>query len=140
MRHRRLGLIAWCITGGFCIIMLAGCAQHVSESAESSVRQRAQGWLDALMDFDTERMFTFTSPAYRSAHSAGAYYSNYAGRSMWRSASVEEITCNVVEGSERCKVEVEVTYRGFSMRDDMTTSLQETWFYLDGEWYTQPRK
>jgi hypothetical protein len=39
-----------------------------------------------------------------------------------------------------CKVDVVVTYRGFNMKEDMTTVLTETWIEVDGTWYSQPEQ
>lgn len=120
-------------------VLVSGCATPVSDSPESAVRVRAQAWLDALMAFDIEGIYSFTSPAYQSAHSAGYYSRNYAGRNMWRTAEVAGIRCDGAEEFGVCKVQVVVTYRGFAMPEDMTTELTETWVQIDGRWYTQPR-
>ena len=121
------------------VVLVAGCATPGSDSPESAVRLRAQAWLDALMAFDIEGIHSFTSPAYQSAHSAGYYSRNYAGRNMWKTAELGEIRCDGAEEFGVCKVRVIVTYRGFLMPEDMTTELTETWVQMDGVWYTQPR-
>jgi len=121
------------------VVLVAGCATPGSDSPESAVRLRAQAWLDALMAFDIEGIYSFTSPAYQSAHSAGYYSRNYAGRSMWKTAELDEIRCDGAEEFALCEVKVVVTYRGFMMPEDMTTELTETWVQMGGVWYTQPR-
>ena len=104
-----------------------------------AVRVRAQAWLDALMAFDIEGIYSFTSPAYQSAHSASYYSRNYAGRSMWKTASLGVISCDGAEEYGVCKVRLVITFRGFMMEEDMTTELTETWIDIGGVWYTQPR-
>lgn len=121
------------------IAILAGCATPVPDSPEVAVRPRAQAWLDALMAFDIEGIYSFTSPAYQSAHSAGYYSRNYAGRGMWKTAGLGDISCDGAKEFGACKVRVVVTFRGFNMQEDMTTELTETWVQIDGIWYTQPR-
>jgi hypothetical protein len=120
-------------------VLVSGCATPVSDSPEASVRVRAQAWLDALMAFDIEGIHSFTSPAYQSAHSAGYYSRNYAGRNLWKTAELGGIRCDGAGEFGVCKVQVVVTYRGFAMSEDMTTELTETWVQVDGMWYTQPR-
>ena len=119
--------------------LLTGCVTPLTDSPEEASRQRAQAWLDALMAFDFDGSYGFTSPAYQSAHSAGYYSSKYAGRGMWKTASLGDIRCDGAEEFGVCKVEVIVTYRGFLMKEDMTTVLTETWVHIDRVWYTQPR-
>ena len=121
------------------LIGLSGCASLPAQGPEEQVRSRAQAWLDALMDFDIDGIYRFTSPAYQSAHSARFYSKNYAGRNMWRTAELGEISCDQAEAFGFCAVEVIVTYRGFNMSEEMTTVLTETWVQIDDMWYTQPR-
>jgi len=121
------------------LIGLSGCASLPAQGPEEQVRSRAQAWLDALMDFDIDGIYRFTSPAYQSAHSARFYSKNYAGRNMWRTAELGEISCDQAEAFGFCAVEVIVTYRGFNMSEEMTTVLTETWVQIDDMWYSQPR-
>ena len=121
------------------LIGLSGCASLPAQGPEEQVRSRAQAWLDALMDFDIDGIYRFTSPAYQSAHSARFYSKNYAGRNMWRTAELGEISCDQAEAFGVCAVEVIVTYRGFNMSEEMTTVLTETWVQIDDMWYSQPR-
>ena len=122
-----------------CFLAASGCAS-VPQSPEQAVEARASQWLDALMRYDIDGIYAYTSPAYQSAHSARYYSKNYAGRNMWKSASLGKVHCDAVEDFGLCKVDVLITYRGFSMRDDMVTTLRETWVQVDGVWYTQPRQ
>ena len=121
------------------LIGLSGCASLPAQGPEEQVRSRAQAWLDALMDFDIDGIYRFTSPAYQSAHAARFYSKNYAGRNMWRTAELGEISCDQAEAFGVCAVEVIVTYRGFNMSEEMTTVLTETWVQIDDIWYSQPR-
>ena len=121
------------------LIGLSGCASVPAQGPEKQVRSRAQAWLDALMDFDIDGIYRFTSPAYQSAHSARFYSKNYAGRNMWRTAELGEISCDQAEAFGVGAVEVIVTYRGFNMSEEMTTVLTETWVQIDDMWYSQPR-
>ena len=121
------------------LVVLSGCTGVPAQDTETIVRSRAQAWLDALMDFDIDGIYSFTSPAYQSAHSARFYSKNYAGRNMWRTAELGEISCDQAEAFGFCAVEVIVTYRGFNMSEEMTTVLTETWVQIDDMWYTQPR-
>ena len=123
----------------YLLIGLSGCASAPVQESEKTVRARAQAWLDALMDFDIEGIYMFTSPAYQSAHSARFYSKNYAGRNMWKSAELGKISCDQAEAFGVCNVKVIVTYQGFDMREEMTTALTETWVQIDGMWYSQPR-
>lgn len=121
------------------LIGLSGCTSVPAQGPEEQVRSRAQAWLDALMEFDIDGIYRFTSPAYQSAHSARFYSKNYAGRNMWRSAELGAITCDQAEAFGVCAVEVVVAYRGFNMSEEMTTVLTETWVQIDDKWYSQPR-
>jgi len=123
----------------FAVVLVSGCATPVSDNPEVAVRVRAQAWLDALMAFDIGGIYSFTSPAYQSAHSASYYSRNYAGRSMWKTANLGVISCDGAEEYGVCKVRLVITFRGFMMEKDMTTELTETWIDIGGVWYTQPR-
>jgi len=59
---------------------------------------------------------------------------------MWKSASLGKVHCDASEDFGLCEVDVLITYRGFNMKDDMVTTLRETWVQVDGVWYTQPRQ
>lgn len=136
MRARR------CLTAAAFLAAMAlvsGCATTAVNTPEAAVRERAQAWLDALMAFDIDGIYSFTSPAYQSAHSAGYYSRNYAGRNMWKTAELGDIRCDGAAEFALCKVKVIVTYRGFLMEEDMTSELTETWVNMGGIWYTQPR-
>ena len=117
-------------------LFLVACASNVTYSPEAQVRERAEGWLEALMAFDVEEAYAYTSPAYQSAHSTPWYSKNYAGRNMWKSASLGDVRCDELQDFGRCEVDILVTYRGFNMKSDMETVLTEVWVKLDGAWYT----
>ena len=117
-------------------LFFAGCAALPKLTPEEQVRVRAQEWLDALMAFDIEGAYQFTSPAYRSAHGLRHYAKAYAGRDMWRSAEISRIKCDVEGEFGQCVVTLSVTYRGFSMETDMTTELPQQWVLVDGVWVT----
>jgi len=125
-------------SGVFCsmAVCFAGCATMSPVSPEDQVRERAQQWLDALMSYDIERAYEFTSPAYRSAHGLRHYAKAYAGKDMWRSAEVSDVHCDLVAEFGQCDVTFLVTYRGFMMKEDMTTQLPQQWVKVDGEWYS----
>lgn len=120
-------------------LWLSGCVTKPPLEPEEAVRQRAQAWLDAVMAFDVDAMYSFTPPAYQSAHTAAFYSRNYAGRGMWTAAELGLITCPSSDSFAVCKVPLIITFQGFNMREAMTTTLTETWIELDGIWYTQPR-
>ena len=134
-RNRKFGLAI----AAYVLTVLSGCISVPAQDTHNIVRSRAQAWLDALMDFDIDGIYRFTSPAYQSAHSARFYSKNYAGRNMWRSAELGEISCDQADAFGVCAVKVLVTYQGFNMREEMTTALTETWVQVDGVWYSQPR-
>ena len=121
------------------IALVAGCATRLPETPEEAVKVRAQAWLDALMEFDIQGIYGFTSPAYQSAHTARYYSRNYAGRNMWKSAALGDLRCDGAAELGVCEVDLVITYRAFLMREDMTRVLTETWVQIDGVWYTQPR-
>jgi hypothetical protein len=122
------------------LILGAACATAPPKSAEEAVRERAQAWLDALMAFDFEGSYQFTTPAYQTAHSVKWYSKNYGGRNMWRSASLGDIRCDESEEFGVCEVDLVLTYRGFNMPDYMTSVVRETWVKSGDDWYTQPRQ
>lgn len=122
------------------LLGLNGCATAPMQTPEEIVRDRAQAWLDALMAFDIDGVYSFTSPAYQSAHSARFHSKNYAGRGMWKAAELGKIQCDDAIEYGTCEVQVIITYRGFNMKDDMVTSTWHTWVNLDNVWYSQPRR
>ena len=122
------------------LVILSGCVTPMPESPEVACRARAQAWLDALMASDIKGIYSFTSPAYQSAHTAKNYSRNYAGRAMWKTAELGGIRCDGAAEFGVCKVDLVITYRAPLMNEDMTRVLTETWVQIDGVWYTQPRQ
>ena len=118
------------------LFALLGCVASNPIASEYRVRLLAQSWLDAIMAFDFQGAYAYTSPGYQTAHSVAHYSRNYAGRGMWKSAVLGPIRCDGIESFGRCEVEVVVTYRGLNMPTDIDTTLTEVWVNVDGNWYT----
>ena len=111
------------------IMLLAACAEPLTP--EEAVRQRAQGWMDALLEKDVAGAYRYTSPNYRQFASAGRYNARVAGASNWDAGSLDAITCEQNVCTVIFIVEYEIKKMGIQSRRPM----EYRWVEIEGEWW-----
>ncbi|WP_041523941.1 hypothetical protein [Gilvimarinus agarilyticus] len=123
-------LLATLLTG------LSGCAMFEPKSDEEAVTQRAQGWVDALLEQDYAAAYEFTSPGFKTRESARKYTKRYAGSGMWTKGAVEKVSCEV----ETCDVTVRIHYLIKPSNLTASMPLTESWLKVDGQWWLYHKK
>lgn len=117
-------------------LLLAGCAAlSTPKTAEDQVAQRAQERLDALLEWDLDKVIQYTTPAYRKDLNKNHYASRYLGVGNWTEARVESVSCE----ESACDVKVLVTYELKRPKITNTRPLQERWIEVDKQWYIYER-
>ncbi|MBA4501002.1 hypothetical protein [Marinobacterium marinum] len=113
---------------------MGGCASvGMNTSPEEVVHKRAQQKLDALLEWDIDTAYALTSPGYREIKGKHQFTSRYLGASGWQAAKVQSVTCD--DEYTRCKVSYLVTYTDRKLPAPVKTSLNETWIYVQDQWY-----
>ena len=110
---------------------LSGCALFEPKSDEEAVAQRAQGWVDALLEQDYTAAYEFTSPGFKTRESARKYSKRYAGSGMWTKGAVEKVVCEV----DSCNVTVRIHYKMKSSGIIASLPMKENWLKVDGQWW-----
>lgn len=125
-------------------LFLSGCAMLEPEGSEKwqeaqrkELATRAEDRWNALIKGDFEKVYSYTSPEYRSVVSLQQYKGKY-GRSVdWRMARVANVS---YDGPAVATVSVEVTYRVGLPRSggeviETQKAIFEKWIYKDREWW-----
>jgi len=110
-------------------LLLAACGEQ--RSSEDIVRERAQGWVDALLQKDLEGAYAFTSPVYRQSSRPGVYHARVSGAASWTGAEVNRVTCE----QDTCTVRVLISYAVAHMKVSNTRPMDYTWVQHEGEWW-----
>ena len=112
-------------------LALVSCSDVKPLSPEEAVTQRAQGWLDALLDGNLEGAYAFTSPSYRQSATAGRYHARIEGAGRWTTGAVDRATCKDSVCEVRIIVEYEIPQMGVHNR----RPLDYVWIEVDGQWW-----
>ena len=111
------------------IVLLVACAEPMSP--EEAVRERAQEWLDALINGDLEGAYAYTSPSYRQMSTAGRYHARVEGAGSWDVGEIGKVTCE----EEVCQVTSIVEYEVRQMGVRNRRPLDYKWIRVEGEWW-----
>jgi hypothetical protein len=144
--HGLSNRVAISIASLACVVslFLTGCAtpqpvgsEQWKESQRAVLTERAEGRWNALIKGDIDKVYTYTSPEYRSVVSLQQYKGKYGHVITWRMAKVGNVS---YDDSTVATVSVEVTYRvdvpgtgGEAIETQKAVS--EKWIYKDREWW-----
>jgi hypothetical protein len=125
-------------------LFLSGCAMLEPEGSEkwqeaqrTVLETRAVDRWNALIKWDIEKAYSYTSPEYRSVVSLQQYKGKYGRSVNWRMARVVNVS---YDGPAVATVSVEVTYRvglpgsGGEVIETQK-AISEKWIYKDREWW-----
>lgn len=129
------GLLAACLDAGKQASVPADSAANGQSESERVVMERSQDRWHKLINGDIESVYQYTSPAYRSLTSLQRFRSQLGGAVEWTDAKVRAADCE----ADRCKVNVEVTYRVPTHGISHQRSLSEVWILSDNEWWVHTR-
>ena len=107
------------------------------ETQRPILMARAEDRWNALIKGDMEKVYLFTSPAYRSVVSLQQYKGKYGRTIEWLMARADKVS---YDGPAVATVSVDVTYRVGLLKSrgesiEMHKAMTEKWIYTDREWW-----
>lgn len=117
------------------ITLMVGCVTTSSLSDEEVVRKKAQQRLDALLDKDFEKAYSYASPAYRKSVSLNRHKPKVLGAAMWTKGEILSVECE----TEYCDVRSKIHYKNPQVRVELPTELKNRWIKIDGKWWIYHR-
>lgn len=123
-----------------CAVGLSSCSKQPLTEAEEkeALKSRVQAVWDAMIAVDFDRVYEFTTPAYRKAFTKAHFFARYGNQIDRDSITVKEIA---FQNPERTTAKVTLimnfSTRGFSKSEIIrnSTSVNETWVKEQGEWW-----
>lgn len=120
----------------------ASQAAPVTGTAEAAQTQRAllekrvaARW-DALIRKDFAAAYSFTSPAYRKLYSEDRFRNTFGNKVAWKRVEVVNVD---FKGDDAATVGINIYFVYHppqAERDlDMRTYVQESWVFVDGQWW-----
>jgi hypothetical protein len=116
---------------------MSGCADKASP--DNVDRRSVERW-NLLVAHDGEKAYDYLSPGFRSTQTREIYAKAMSNRPIqWKAAKFNHKECD----ADRCKVYVDVTYSvklpNVGKPTDSTSTQEETWILVNGEWYFLPK-
>jgi hypothetical protein len=118
------------------LLVLAGCTDKAN--LDNVDRRSVERW-NYLIAHQAEKAYDDLTPGFRATQSRDAYASAMNTRPVqWKSVKFNGKKCD----ADRCKVQLDVTYSinlpGLGKPTEATSSQNETWILVKGEWYFLP--
>lgn len=119
------------------VLALSACADKTNP--DNVDRRAVERWND-LIAHQAEKAYDFLTPGFRATQTREAYANAMNNRPLqWKTAKFNRKECD----ADRCKVHIDVTYAitlpGTSKPTQTTTTLEETWLLVKGNWYLLPK-
>lgn len=115
--------------------VVAGCASSVSVSPEERVRVRATERWQALIAYQMDKAYAFTTPAYRAVASFERDRARYGSAAQWVGAEVQRVNCEPEKCTVRVRIDVKPIVPGLRRNTVLSTHADETWLLVDGQWW-----
>jgi hypothetical protein len=117
------------------LLAAAGCT---NKSDPDTIDRRSVERWNYLIAHQAEKAYDYLTPGFRQTQTRENYAAAMNSRPVqWKAVKFNKKECD----ADRCKVTVDVTYAvtlGGGAVADMTSSRQETWLLVDGEWFLLP--
>jgi hypothetical protein len=118
------------------LLVLAGCTDKAN--LDNVDRRSVERW-NYLIAHQAEKAYDHLTPGFRATQPRDAYASAMNTRPVqWKSVKFNGKKCD----ADRCKVQLDVTYSinlpGLGKPTEATSSQNETWILVKGEWYFLP--
>lgn len=127
---RRLSLLALVAAGA----LLSACASFQTKP-EDAVTKRANARWQALLKGDMVKAYTYSASGFRAVVDIEGFKRRTGIAGRWLGARVTNVSCDT---PVRCKVVINLEFStlipGFS-KDRMSTHIDETWLFEDGQWW-----
>lgn len=115
--------------------MLAGCASLAPTTPEEQVRARATERWQALVAYQMDKAYAFTTPAYRAVTSFERDRARYGSAVQWLGAEVIRVNCEPEKCIVRVRIDVKPIVPGLGRKTTLSTHADETWLLVDGQWW-----
>lgn len=126
VRIKRLAAIAMLLLLG---LVISACSD--SRPPEQIVQERSQARLEALLDKDISKAWTYTTPSYQKLATPGQYLAQVQGVKRWTNGAIESVSC---EG-DVCNVVTMITYKHEALGYENTRPIEDKWIKVDGQWW-----
>ena len=118
------------------LLILAGCAD--TANPDNVDRRAVERW-NYLIAHQAEKAYDYLTPGFRATQPREVYASAMNNRPVqWKSVKFNHKECD----AERCKVSVDVNYQvkmpGTGAMTKASSTQDETWILVKGEWYILP--
>lgn len=118
------------------LLTLAGCAD---KAGPDNVDRRAVERWNYLIAHQAEKAYEYLTPGYRVTRARDAYAAAMNNRPVqWTGVKFNHKECD----AERCKVAVNVSYQvklpGTGAMTKASSTENETWILVKGDWYYLP--
>lgn len=114
---------------------LTACANIHGGSPEDRVRDRATERWQALVAYQMEKAYAYTTPAYRAVISFERDRARYGSAAQWVGAEVVRVTCEPAKCTARVRIDARPTIPGIGRKTTLTTHADEIWLLVDGQWW-----
>lgn len=114
---------------------LAGCASLAPAPPEERVRARATERWQALVAYQMDKAYAFTTPAYRAVTSFERDRARYGSAAQWLGAEVIRVNCEPEKCTARVRIDVKPIVPGFGGKTTLSTHADEIWLLVDGQWW-----
>jgi len=124
----------------FSLLLISACATTMS--AESIVEERAMARWQALLSDDLEGAYGYLSPGFRSSVSSNQYQRSILRRQVrWTDARYTKSECS----ETACKVSISIDFTVYGALPgvssfESTQPVEESWIFVDNNWYLVPEK
>ncbi len=120
-----------------CVLAVSGC---VDKSNPDMVDKRSVERWNFLVALEAEKAYDYLTPGYRATKPREAYATSMNNRPVqWKAAKFRDKKCD----KDRCSVNLDVTYAvklpGMSKANEVTSIQNETWLFVDSQWFFLPR-
>lgn len=113
------------------VAISVGCTFVGKKSDSEIVQNRAQMWVDALVNNDVPLAWRYTSPAFRQTNSAQAYTRWVGGAGNWTAGEVKDVVCE----NDKCVVKVQIHYSMPQFRLNNSRIIEQVWIRVDNNWW-----
>lgn len=114
---------------------LAGCASLAPAPPEEQVRARATERWQALVAYQMDKAYAFTTPAYRAVASFERDRARYGSAAQWVGAEVVRVSCEPEKCIARVRIDAKPTIPGIGRKTTLSTHADEIWLLVDGQWW-----
>ncbi len=117
-------------------VVQAAAVTEAVPAQRTALEQRVVAWWDALIRQDFATAYSFTSPGYRRSYSLDAFKGRFDKKSGWRRVEVVDVEFKR-DDAATVGINMHFVYHQPQTEKalDMQTYIQESWVFVDGQWW-----